>query len=212
MKILDHPQGSKEWFQARLGLPTASTLNKIVKPSNLLVTSGATTFMYKLIAEKLTGKSQDINFQSGWTERGQVLEDEALDAYRWRCPLYDVRQVGLCLEDGGRYGASPDALCRFDNNKGTLGGLEIKCPAGSTHVKYLLSGRLPNEYKLQVLGGMLVTGAEWWDFWSWHPDMDPLIVHTRRADVAADLKKLKRALERFCDRMDKKINQIRENQ
>ena len=66
--------------------------------------------------------------------------------------------------------------CSPDGLIGDNGGLEIKCPSQGVHVEYLLSGKMPTKYTLQVQGFLYVTGREWCDFMSYHPSMKPMIV------------------------------------
>ena len=178
-------QGTDEWFMARLGIPTASEFGKIITPAKLEPSRSADTYINKLVAEWLRDKP-DESFQSDWMKRGLEVEEEARDFYTFQTDV-EVTQVGFCLEDAKRYGCSPDGL--MDE-----GGLETKCPSPGVHVGYLLANKVPTDYRLQILGSLLVTGYEWWDFLSFHPDMKPLIVRTWRKDVENDLKVLEKAL------------------
>ena len=51
------------------------------------------------------------------------------------------------------------------------------------HLVYLARGVLPREYVLQVQGQLWVTGREWCDFMSFHPDLPPFVI-ARRAGPA----------------------------
>lgn len=163
MKILDVEQGSDEWFNARLGIPTASRFKDIITPAKGDKSKSYKSYMYELIAEKLI-KEKEESFKSEWMERGNEVEDLARSSYEF---LHDVevKQVGIMLNDAGTIGASPDGLIGED------GGLEIKCPKPSTLVKYMLDGRLPLEYKTQVMGNLWISEREWWDFVAFHPNM-----------------------------------------
>ena len=186
MLIIDCKQGTEEWFQARLGIPTASEFNKVITPAKMEASKSADTYINKLVAEWLRGMA-DESFQSDWMKRGHEVEEEARDYYAFRFDV-EVKQVGFCLEDAKRFGCSPDGLIGED------GGVEIKCCSAGVHVGYLLANKVPTEYRLQVLGSLLVTGREWWDFLSFHPDMEPLIVRTHYKDVKEDLIVLEKAL------------------
>jgi len=48
--------------------------------------------------------------------------------------------------------------------------IEIKCPKLKTHINYIRKNELPNNYKWQVQGGLMVTGAKWCDFISYYPN------------------------------------------
>jgi hypothetical protein len=91
-----------------------------------------------------------------------------------------VERVGFCATDDGRCGASPDGLLGDDN------GLEIKCPAPHTHLKYLTAGVVPPEYRLQVQTCMYVTGRSAWTFVSYSRFFPPLIVHAHRDPKAQE--------------------------
>lgn len=171
MRIDQHEQGSPEWLAARLGIPSASMFAKIVTTKGAWSTS-ADTYINQLVAERLTGEREEV-FQSHHMIRGTELEPDARDLYSLMTDS-EVTEVGFCLHDTLAAGCSPDGLIGED------GGLEIKCPAPSTHVEYLRGGVLPSKYKQQVMGCLWITGREWWDFVSYHPTMKPLIVRVER--------------------------------
>ena len=194
MLVIDCEQGSDEWWQARLGIPTASEFKSILTPAKLELSTKSVAYRNKLLAEQLRGKP-DESFESDWMKRGLDIETEARNYYEF---LYDVepQQVGFCLHDNKRYGCSSDGLIGND------GGLEIKCPSPGVHVGYMLGHKLPTLYKMQVLGSLLVTGCRWWDFLSYHPDLKHLIIRTYAKDVKEELEILSNALGNFCDGLD----------
>ena len=172
MIILDVEQGTEEWLQARLGVPTASNYSKVVtstgKPS-----AQADKYINDLVAQKLTGEIPEM-FKSDAMQRGNELEPQARAYYEFMTDNV-VEEVGLILNYDGA-GCSPDGLIGDD------GGLEIKCPLGATHVSYLRANKLPTEYVQQVQGCMYITGRSWWDFVSFHPDMESMIIRVERDD------------------------------
>jgi hypothetical protein len=85
-----------------------------------------------------------------------------------------VERPGFCIREDVPVGCSPDGFLGDDM------GLEIKCPLAHTHVGYLIDGRIPAMYVPQVQGSMWVTGRPRWTFFSYHPDLDPLIVVVQR--------------------------------
>ena len=171
MNIIPVTQGSPEWLQARLGIPTASCFEKIVTATGKPSTQ-ADTYLYQLLAEWLTGKPHE-SFTNEWMDRGTALEPEAR-AYFEMTEDCEVQQVGFCTTDDGLMGCSPDMLI------GTDGGGEIKCPSGGVHVQYLMENAIPSKYIPQVQGSMYVTGRKWWKWLSYHPDMPPVIVRVER--------------------------------
>lgn len=187
----DFEQGTPEWFQARLGIPTSSNFDKIItttgKPSKQ-----SEKYMYQLAGERIT-KSPTEGYKSDFMERGKVLEAEARMFYEM---LYDVevQQVGIVYKDEDKKTAcSPDGL--------TEGGLEIKCPAIHTHVSYMINeGNLVKDYFQQVQGSLYVTGLEWWDLLSYYPGMKPVLV--RVIPDALFISQLSLEIAVFCKQLD----------
>ena len=176
MIILDHEQGTEEWFAARLGKPSASMFSKLItttgKPS-----SSADGYINQLMAERITGHSE-AHFSNAHTR----------DMYEF-ISSNEVLEVGFILDDSLDFGCSPDGLV------GTDGGLEIKCPAANTQVAYLRDPTVGvKKYWQQIQGCMMVTGREWWDFMTYHPEMPHVLVRVERdeeyiAKLAAELTK-----------------------
>ncbi len=157
MKIHECQQGSPEWFAVRLGKVTASCFGDAVAGGQGKVRK---TYMIKLIAERMTGESEN-GYTNATIQRGSEVELLAREYYELLndCP---VRQVGF-IERDEYIGASPDGLVGDD------GMLEIKCPFSSTHIRYIIEERLPTAYKKQVQGQLWVAEREWVDFISYDP-------------------------------------------
>ncbi len=181
LEIIEAKQGSDEWWAARMGRPTASQFGNILTPSTEKPSKSQGPYAADLIVERVLGIPLDQmdGFTSPWMEHGTQTEDEARDAYSFLTGNA-VREVACGVLDG-EIVASPDGLISDD------GGLELKCPKPTTHVKYLLAGGLPNEYKCQVHGNMFVFGRQWWDFMSYAPDFPPLIVRVERDEFTEKL-------------------------
>lgn len=179
MRISNFEQGSQEWLESRLGRPTASNFGKLItstgKPS-----SSADAYINELIAQRITGELPEF-YTNAAMERGNELEPAAKTLYEL---MHDVEviEVGLCLHDTFECGASPDGLVGND------GGVEIKCPLPHTHVSYLRDGKVPSKYIPQIQGCLWITEREWWDFMSYNPSMQDLIVRVYRDE--AYIKKL----------------------
>jgi putative phage-type endonuclease len=171
MIILTDEQGSPEWLASRLGRPSASNFGRLItgsgKPS-----SSAESYINEMIAERLTGRSKPF-YTNEHMERGNALEPEAREAYEFITDL-EVVETGFILHDSEEFGCSPDGLVAEQ------GGLEIKCPSDSVHVSYLRAGKVPSKYYQQVQGCLWITGREWWDFMSYHPEMPHLLVRAHR--------------------------------
>jgi hypothetical protein len=182
------PQGSAEWHAARLGIPTASNFGRIVTPGGKLSAS-ADTYLHELVAERILGfplNTESVDFM----ERGKALESHAVSWYELQRDV-DTEAVGFCLTDDGRAGCSPDRLV------GAAGGLEIKCPSPAVHVGYMLDGGISDKYRPQVQGALWITGRDWWDTLSYHPDLPPALVRVKRDEEY--ITALAANVERFCD-------------
>jgi len=177
--ILGHEQGSDEWLADRLGVPSASMFSKLItstgKPS-----SSADGYINTLGAERVTGKSTPY-FVSEAMNTGTEREPEARAAYEFLTD-HHVSQVGFVLHDSREYGCSPDGLVE-DSLTGEEGGLEIKCPQQDTQFGYLRDHQSGvKKYYQQIQGCMMVTDRKWWDFFSYHPGMDHVLVRVERND------------------------------
>ena len=195
MKILtDFEQCSSEWWAIHRGLPTASSFDRIITPVKGEASAGQVKYMDELIADMICHKwSQEPEYTSIAMQNGIACEPSARAWYAFENDV-EVREVGFCLSDCGRYGCSPDGLV------GEVGGIEIKCPDLKTHIGYLREGRLPNEYKCQVHGSLAVTGYAWWDFISYSPavEIPHLVIRVVPDDFTV---KLRSEVEAFADRL-----------
>ena len=194
---LDIEQGSREWLETRSGTPSASNFDKIVttkgEPSKQ-----AKNYLYELAGERVAGPKPET-YQNAAMLRGLELEVEAR-AYFELVQGVEVWQTGICFTDDKRFSCSPDGLL-------PEAGLEIKCPLIHTHVGYLLTGDLPNDYFAQVQGSMLVTGFTHWFFLSYYPGLPALILDVQREwEFTA---KLRVALDEFCQELDELEKKLR---
>jgi len=188
MRVNNHKQGSDEWLQSRLGKPTASNFGKLITPTGK-PSASADGYINELIAQRITGELPEFYTNSAM-ERGNELEPAAKALYEFTYGV-EVVEAGLCLHDTLDCGASPDGLVGDD------GGLEIKCPLPHNHIAYLRSGDVTTKYIPQIQGCLWITGREWWDFMSYHPAMEDLIVRVERDNEY--IKKLADQVERAVD-------------
>jgi len=171
MKILRCAQGSSEWHKARLGIPTASNFDRILTAKTLERSTQSRTYRYELLSEWLTGVPHGADSANAFMQRGALLEPQAASWYEYEYGV-DTEEVGCVLRDDGMVACSPDRLVGAD------GGLEIKCPSASTHVRYLVEGL--SGYTAQVQGALWLSGRSWWDLCAWHPDLPAVVVRIGR--------------------------------
>jgi hypothetical protein len=164
MKIHDVRQGEPEWFAARRGVITASEIDALVTPLWKVRTGeGVHTYLHLKLAERIMNYSKaELTGGAGWAaEQGNIVEKIARPFYE--CITGEpIRTVGFVTTDDERCGCSPDGLL------GQQGGIEIKAPQPPTHLKYLLAGEVPPEYRAQVQFSLWVTKRDYWTFMSFY--------------------------------------------
>lgn len=206
MQIFECEQGSDEWVQARLGIPTASQFATVLasgKGGGESVTRKA--YLYKLAGEIITGEPMD-NYTNAYMDRGHEQEPEARSLYSF---ITDetVTPIGFIREGGA--GCSPDALVGDD------GVLEVKTCLPHIMVGYVLKGQFPPEHKAQTQGALWITGRKWVDIAIYHPKM-PLFVRRAERDetyieiLAAEIARFNRELAEIVERVQGRSTPIRE--
>lgn len=195
IEVFDCPQGSPEWFAARLGIPTASEFGAVKAKGE-----GKTrrTYMMKLIGEVLTGESME-KFSNGHMERGKEMEPDARNLYAFRM---DVEPLQVGFLRNGRKGASPDSL--IDTN----GMVEIKTKLPHLQAEVLLADKLPTEHIAQCQGNLWVAEREWIDFVSYWPRMPLFVKRVYRDD--AYIATLAKEVELFLKEMDTYLAVLRD--
>jgi len=151
-------QNTDEWLQLRLGIITASNVNKIVtatgKPAK---NESMRQYAAQLAAQRITKRIED-NFQTWDTLRGHLQEDIARDYYSDN--YAPVEKCGFITNDslGFTIGCSPDGLVDCD------GGIEIKSRLAKFQVETIVADEVPREFVNQVQTFLLVSGRDWCDF------------------------------------------------
>ena len=177
--VKDIEQGTDEWHQLRLGIPTASCYDRIVTASGK-PSSQADAYINELTAEWIAGKPYGDWQGNAHTERGHLFEDDARAAYEF---LTDrtVKQAAFVYRDKDRLtGCSPDGL--IYKGRKLVGGTEIKCPIDTIHLAYVVAGVCPAKYLPQVQGSMWICGVDSWDFISYHQEWEPFVVKVEREE------------------------------
>ena len=168
----DLVQGSADWHQVRLGIPTGSKFKDLITSTGAPSKSMA-TYAANLAGDLYAGKSLDSFEGNQWTDRGTELEAEARALYQFDTGN-DVVEVGFITPDSGLYGVSPDGLIGDD------GLVEFKCLKTSNHIAALIyynkHKKSPTTYIQQVQGQMMVAEREWCDLVFYHPDLPMLVI------------------------------------
>lgn len=169
-------QGSDEWLQARCGLLTASEMSRIISPKTLKPAANdkASAHLFELLAQRITGYVEP-QYVSDDMLRGQADEVEARLLYAKH--YAPVEEAGFITNDewGFTLGYSPDGLVGDD------GLIECKSRRQKFQAETIIGGCVPDEYRIQIQTGLLVTGRKWCDFISYCGGM-PMVTIRLMAD------------------------------
>jgi hypothetical protein len=194
MKFYDVEQGSERWYSLRLGRPTSSNFHRIVTPKGE-PSRQSVAYLYRLVAERLLHETLDdeLGFVR-YVREGQEKEPQAVALFEFVNEM-KLEPGGFVTTNDGRLGASPDRMLNDMKE-----GVEVKCPAPQTQMKYLLEGP-GDDYRAQVQGHLLVADRfQAVHFFSYHPQMPPfhkITLIDRHYQMA-----LRSALNAFCDALD----------
>jgi hypothetical protein len=188
--IHEFKQLSPEWWAAKRGIPSASQFDRICTPKQGKLAAGHVAYVCELIGDRFDLLYPRISDNlSPAMRHGLQYEAESRRWYEMEIES-DVRQVGLCVSECGRWCCSPDGLIGDDC------GLELKNPTPKEHVRYVLD---PNEllidYAPQVYGSLIVTGRTKWEIVSYCPGLPP--VRIAAFPTAPYCSLLRTALEQF---------------
>lgn len=196
---LKHEQRTPEWFAARCGCVTASSVSNVLAKIKTGEAADRRNYRARLVVERLTGNPVET-FSNAAMQRGTELEPMARLAY-------EDKTGNLVIESGfwkdGWLGASPDGLINDD------GLLEIKCPSLATHLEYLKSG-FPSTYQPQVQMQLWVTGRKWCDFVSYAPEypehLQLFIVRVNRDEEY--IKNLESEVTKFLEEVEAELEAL----
>lgn len=199
MQRYDFDQYSMQWWSVRRGVPTSSCFDRIVTPAKGELSKQADGYIHQLIADQYDPEYGVVDdYVTAAMRNGTIMEPEARNYYAFERGM-DVEQVGFCMDDDGRFGCSPDGMVGDD------GLLELKCPQPHTQVAYLLANQLPQAYKPQVHGQLVVTGRKWVDFMSYSPGFPILLIRVE-PDEYTD--KLRVALDEFWQKYQESLEKV----
>lgn len=198
MEIHDIPQGEPEWFQVRLGIPTASRFKDVMaKGRGGWESKTRSTYMRQLAGERLTGEPMET-FTTAAMERGQLMEPEARMAYELLRDV-QVQEIGFITDHGA--GASPDGLVGDD------GLIEIKTKKPELLIDLHERGDLPPEHRAQVQGQLWISQRSYCDFVGYYTGM-PIFIH--RVDRDEDyIAALADEVRQFNDELDRMVEKMR---
>lgn len=158
--IIECEQRSPEWFAARAGRLTGSAAADMmrVQKSNGRPSASRKHLLTRLALERITGKPQEREFTTDAVRHGIAKEPAAFA--RYEALTGDVlERVGFLTLGPIMAGCSLDAFVT-----GRKGIVEGKAPESATHLEYLRSREIPEDYRWQCIHNLWVSGAEYCDF------------------------------------------------
>lgn len=198
MEIIACEQNTPEWYQARLGLVTASEFKTVLaKGKGGGESKTRQTYMYKLAGEILTGEQMD-RFSNAHTEHGHEVEGEARLIYEVMTGA-QADEVGFIRS--GRKGCSPDGLV------GDAGMAEFKRKLPHILIGLIEAGRFPPEHKAQCQGQLWIAEREWVDLFAYYPGMPHFVIREHRDE--GYIQKLAEAVDQFNEELDALVARIR---
>lgn len=199
----DIVQRSPEWFEARLGIVTASRVSDLMAKTKSGYSTSRDNYMAQLITERLTGKPT-VMYENEAMRWGTETEPLARQAYE-ADTLNVVTETGLIMHPNIKHmGASPDGLVQ------EKGQLEIKCPNTATHINTIMTAIIDGKYLTQIFSQMACTGREWCDFVSFDPrmpeDMQLYIDRVQRSDNA--IKEIETEVIKFLAELEAMVDKL----
>lgn len=157
----------------RVGLITGSRFGRVnFDRSGKGFSQGTRTFFDELLAEWATGKPTPSTADNAKSiQWGRQYEPVAVELYE-KQKRVTVKHKGddqqfVRLPGSKLIGGTPDGLV------GKNGVLEVKCPyTFKNHLRTVRDQCVPDEYEDQVWGHLLLTGRQWCDFVSYHPEAE----------------------------------------
>lgn len=155
----DFIQHSDEWRAARCGLLTASEMDRIITPAKLQYSSSkeTKTHLFELMAQRVNSYVEP-QFQNFDMQRGEEDESRARETYHEKFAPVDT--CGFVTNDkwGFTLGFSPDGIVGDD------GIIEAKSRLQKYQMQTIVQNEMPDDFKIQVQTGLLVTERAWCDF------------------------------------------------
>lgn len=197
IEIFDCEQRSEAWYKARLGIPTASEFQTVLRDVNTSKTYNS--YIKKLAGERLTGEPMK-HYQNTAMDRGHAMEDEALDKYAF---LKDtkIEKVGFIKDTKLNAGCSPDGLISKD------GMVEIKTAEPHILIDIILADKFPAEHVAQSYGNLYISGRQWIDIGIYWPKMPMFVKRLHRneqydAELLSAINRANREIEKIVQAMN----------
>jgi putative phage-type endonuclease len=198
-------QRTHNWFTARLGKVTASSLHKVLARTKTGYGADRANYLTQLVLERVTNSKAEgyINAEMQW---GIDQEPFARAAYEAHTGVL-VDEVGFMPHPTIEMsGASPDGLV------GDSGMVEIKCPSSKTALECWLSDvPVESKYFAQMQWQMACADRKWCDYVVFDPRMPQkaqLFIHRVNRDNEW-LATTEKEVVKFLAEVDAKVAALR---
>lgn len=198
METFDCEQGSKEWFDLRIGSIGGSSIGAVCAKGE---GKSRKSLLYRFAGEILSGEKYE-GYQNHHMERGIALEPEAKRLYAFKTGR-DVVNVGLKRLEPHKH-CSPDGMIEPD------GTIEVKCVIPSVHIETIDSDKVPAAYVKQVQWNLFITKSTWCDFVSYSPtvlDIPIWIITVERNEKL--IKQMNEEADRFIEDLKVLVEKIK---
>jgi len=201
-QIIDCEQNSPEWYNARLGLITASIVGGLITPKTLSLANNETSkgIFWDKKEEREYGYPYSLIFPQIETyamREGKRLEEVAADYIQYQvCIDRRFDRCGFVRHSNNLFGCSPDMIQRDDFSDDIISGCEIKCLQEAAWKKYKRNcytaedlKAINFDYYCQCQFSMYVLDTSSWSF-AFYAD-SPLLPKKDRCrviDITPDLK------------------------
>ena len=128
---------------------------------------GKTAISYaEEVVQRMIGVEIDqyVSYEMQWGIDHEPMAIESYEISRMVSVSARNPQVRITHAKYDFISGEPDGLV------GDSGLVEVKCPNESNHFKNLLNGEQISQYMYQIQGYMWLTGRDWCDFVSFHPN------------------------------------------
>lgn len=203
------PEFSAEWFTARVGILTASLLSEAMRDGKKAGEFGKPFYsLVDLVAwSELAGQvySGGTGFAA---QRGIETEPLALKCYA-ELTGFTIHKPGFLMHPRLKFGATPDAIATRPDGKTHI--VEVKCPETPGKIIALRCDGDVSEYRDQIQGQLMVTGAEFCDLVIYDPRLPPDSAMTvLRVDRdAAHISRIEKRVEAFTNAVQQRVEQFR---
>ena len=162
LQVIECEQNSPEWLAARRGVVTASAFKYVLAKGEAKTRA---KYLRQKVAELLDATPAE-GFSNSHTERGHILEPDAINLYAFQ---HDIEPIRVGFMRRGPVGCSPDLLVGDD------GMAQVKTLLPELLVELLETEKVPTEHTAQLQGELWVSGRKWTDFIGYWPGL-PLFV------------------------------------